>query len=344
MAEDTPRSTFDSAAGTPRDERFFSPRENVLSDRSRSARDSDDGGAWQTPRTERPSPRIFHRQNSMSSDEYFSPRTTVRSQYSDSQYHSARGLYGGQKGRHAPFTSERSYYSAQSGSTSNILSARSDQFESARNSPGRYDYDPARGQMSGQGGVPPTYPVQDRAISYPGRHRPRENQLAEAKSVGRDEYGDRDRGYQENYNNSDNHIATGTNNYAYRNNDSDAKMGSYPSYDDKNFYKQQQQQQHCNDEEGDENNTYSAGAGGLNEQDVQDIFSYARHGRVDDMERLLNRGVPVDVRDEHGNTLLIIACQNGNKRVTKALLRRGANINARNLRGNTPLHFCFHFG
>ena len=83
---------------------------------------------------------------------------------------------------------------------------------------------------------------------------------------------------------------------------------------------------------------------GLSEADVLDIFSFARHGRVEEIERLLNRGVPVDVRDEFGNTLLIIACQQGNKRVAKSVLRRGANINARNTKGNTPLHYCFHFG
>ena len=83
---------------------------------------------------------------------------------------------------------------------------------------------------------------------------------------------------------------------------------------------------------------------GLSEADVLDIFSFARHGRAEEIERLLNRGVPVDVRDEFGNTILITACQNGNKRVAKAVLRRGANINARNLKGNTPLHYCFHFG
>ncbi|RYH20322.1 ankyrin repeat domain-containing protein [archaeon] len=80
----------------------------------------------------------------------------------------------------------------------------------------------------------------------------------------------------------------------------------------------------------------------ISEQDVEDIFRFTRHGRVDEIEILLTKGVPVDIRDTYGNTLLIIACQNGNKRVAKALLRRGANINARNYKGNTPLHYCYH--
>jgi len=77
---------------------------------------------------------------------------------------------------------------------------------------------------------------------------------------------------------------------------------------------------------------------------VDDIFSCARHNRVDDVERLLDMGVPVNVRDKFGNTILTISCQNGNKRVTKAALRRGADINAQNYKGNTPLHFCFTYG
>ena len=78
--------------------------------------------------------------------------------------------------------------------------------------------------------------------------------------------------------------------------------------------------------------------------DVADVFSYARHNRVQDIERLLVRGVPADSRDVHGNTIAIIGAQNGHKRVVKAALRRGADVNAANLRGNTCLHFCFAFG
>lgn len=80
----------------------------------------------------------------------------------------------------------------------------------------------------------------------------------------------------------------------------------------------------------------------ISEQDIEDVFRFARHGRVEEIERLLGQGVPVDVRDSYGNTLLITACQNGNKRVAKTVLRRGANINARNYKGNTPLHYCYH--
>jgi len=79
-------------------------------------------------------------------------------------------------------------------------------------------------------------------------------------------------------------------------------------------------------------------------EDVEDIFRFARHGRCEEMERLLDMGIPINVRDEFGSTLLIIAGQNGNKKILKAILRRGGNINARNFKGNTALHYCYQFG
>jgi ankyrin repeat protein len=79
-------------------------------------------------------------------------------------------------------------------------------------------------------------------------------------------------------------------------------------------------------------------------EDIDDLFRFARHGRCDEIDRILNKGIPIDVRDEYGSSLLIIACQNGNKRVAKLVLRRGANINGRNNKGNTALHYCNHFG
>jgi hypothetical protein len=78
--------------------------------------------------------------------------------------------------------------------------------------------------------------------------------------------------------------------------------------------------------------------------DVEEIFSLARHNRGDQVEFLLDNGVPVDVRDRHGNTILSVACQNGLKRMAKIALRRGADINSQNYKGNTPLHFCHAFG
>lgn len=44
--------------------------------------------------------------------------------------------------------------------------------------------------------------------------------------------------------------------------------------------------------------------------------------------------------DEHGNTLLHIAAQNGNSRLAKLLIEKGANPNHQNKQGQTPGHFA----
>ncbi|OQR91929.1 hypothetical protein ACHHYP_04205 [Achlya hypogyna] len=75
-----------------------------------------------------------------------------------------------------------------------------------------------------------------------------------------------------------------------------------------------------------------------------DAFSLARHNRYEQLEVMLAKGLPVNLPDAHGNSLLTIACQNGLKRLAKMLLRHGANINLKNRRGNTPLHYCFAYG
>ena len=60
----------------------------------------------------------------------------------------------------------------------------------------------------------------------------------------------------------------------------------------------------------------------VSEADIEDIFSYARHNRVDQVDRMLDMGVPVNVRDAFGNTILSVSCQNGHKRVAKVRLVR----------------------
>ncbi|KAL7454011.1 hypothetical protein ACHAWC_005647 [Mediolabrus comicus] len=78
-----------------------------------------------------------------------------------------------------------------------------------------------------------------------------------------------------------------------------------------------------------------------NNNSSQDIFSLARHARVQEVEELLIRGVPITSTDENGNGILSIGCQNGSKRICKLALRFGADINQQNSSGNTPLHYCF---
>lgn len=62
-----------------------------------------------------------------------------------------------------------------------------------------------------------------------------------------------------------------------------------------------------------------------------------RHGETDDLSRMIDAGMPVELRDEKGNSLLMLAAYNQNPDTTRMLLKRGANPDARNDRGQTPL-------
>ena len=77
--------------------------------------------------------------------------------------------------------------------------------------------------------------------------------------------------------------------------------------------------------------------------DMETVFSQCRNGRNKRLEESLNAGFPVDAEDEGGNTLLLTACQNCNKKMVETLLLRGANANHQNAQGNTALHFALAF-
>jgi DNA repair exonuclease SbcCD ATPase subunit len=77
--------------------------------------------------------------------------------------------------------------------------------------------------------------------------------------------------------------------------------------------------------------------------DTETVFVQARNSRTKKVEDSLNLGFKVDTEDDKGNTLLILACQNCNKRLAEMLLIRGANVNHQNSQGNTPLHYALAF-
>ena len=78
---------------------------------------------------------------------------------------------------------------------------------------------------------------------------------------------------------------------------------------------------------------------------MNDPFSLARHNRYDVLKQLLTTGeLQVEERDAKGNTILLVACQNGLRRIAKLALRHGASMDTQNDAGNTALHFCFMYG
>jgi len=46
---------------------------------------------------------------------------------------------------------------------------------------------------------------------------------------------------------------------------------------------------------------------------------------------ILDSGLDLDVRDDNGNSPLMIAFQNGHKKMAKLLMRRNADLNAQNV-------------
>jgi len=75
------------------------------------------------------------------------------------------------------------------------------------------------------------------------------------------------------------------------------------------------------------------------------LFSFVRHNRYEAVESLLQEDESLlVVRDDAENSLLHLACQNNHRRIVKMLLKQRADIDAKNRRGNTPLHYCYAYG
>jgi hypothetical protein len=51
----------------------------------------------------------------------------------------------------------------------------------------------------------------------------------------------------------------------------------------------------------------------------------------------------INKMDEYGNTMLSLSCQNGNTKITKYLISKGANPNHQNKQGQTPCHFAIAY-
>lgn len=78
------------------------------------------------------------------------------------------------------------------------------------------------------------------------------------------------------------------------------------------------------------------------------IHEAALTGDVELMEMLIDNGADVDARDVHGYTPLLLAIQEGNTDIAKTLIANGADVNARAVSdgGNdvTPLYLSIILG
>ena len=77
---------------------------------------------------------------------------------------------------------------------------------------------------------------------------------------------------------------------------------------------------------------------------IEKAFSYTRWNRMAELLSLFDRkGIDIDARNEHGNTMLHIACQNGHFSIVEILCGKGADLDAQNGTGQTAMHFSRYY-
>lgn len=67
------------------------------------------------------------------------------------------------------------------------------------------------------------------------------------------------------------------------------------------------------------------------------IFDLARNGRTEELAAYLDAGVPANLTNDRGDTLVMLAAYHGHADAVTALLARGAEADRANDRGQTPL-------
>ncbi|MGI8538049.1 MAG: ankyrin repeat domain-containing protein [Mycobacteriales bacterium] len=67
------------------------------------------------------------------------------------------------------------------------------------------------------------------------------------------------------------------------------------------------------------------------------LFDLAREGKAEELAAYVDAGIPVDLTNAKGDTLLLLAAYAPHADVVRALLERGADANRVNDRGQTPL-------
>jgi len=71
-------------------------------------------------------------------------------------------------------------------------------------------------------------------------------------------------------------------------------------------------------------------------------LDFAREDCVEELKAMLVAGMPVNLSDHKGNTLLMLASYNGSTKTTQMLVDFGAQVDKKNDRGQTPLAgVCF---
>jgi ankyrin repeat protein len=69
----------------------------------------------------------------------------------------------------------------------------------------------------------------------------------------------------------------------------------------------------------------------------QMALDFARNGETESLAAMIGHGLPVNLANARGDTLLMLASYNENAETTRMLLEHGAESDRRNDRGQTPL-------
>ncbi|WP_309066556.1 ankyrin repeat domain-containing protein [Microbacterium sp.] len=76
---------------------------------------------------------------------------------------------------------------------------------------------------------------------------------------------------------------------------------------------------------------------GLSLEVIEGTFDLARQGRTGPLGEMIDAGVPIDVRNPRGDTLLIVATYAEQVETVADLVRRGADLDAVNANGQTAV-------
>lgn len=67
------------------------------------------------------------------------------------------------------------------------------------------------------------------------------------------------------------------------------------------------------------------------------VFGMARHGDAESLAAYVDAGVPVNLTNDSGDTLVMLAAYHGHPEAVRALVARGAEVNRLNDRGQSPV-------
>lgn len=70
---------------------------------------------------------------------------------------------------------------------------------------------------------------------------------------------------------------------------------------------------------------------------MKNIFNYIEEGDIKKVKQLIKSGVDINIRNNVGSTILMLASYNGHKEIVKILIENGADVNLQNRNGWTAL-------